>query len=139
MKLEDRIRRSISQRSSVVVLRSEFAWMGSSAQIGRVLARLVEDGTLVRISKGAFAKTRINKFTGRPMAAGSLESIAAELFSKLGIAVTPSRLVQEYNSGKSTQVPNTAIANTGRRRITRKVTVGSRTLAYENHSGRTQV
>jgi hypothetical protein len=139
MKLEDRIRRSISQRSSVVVLRSEFARMGSSSQIGRVLARLVEDGLLVKISKGAFAKARLNKFTGQPTPAGTLEAISAELFGKLGIEIAPSQLVQEYNSGKTTQVPPTATVNTGRRRITRKVTVGNRTLAYENHFGRTQI
>jgi hypothetical protein len=139
MKLEDRIRRSISQRSGVVILRSEFARMGSSSQVGRALARLVEDGKLVRVSKGAFAKTRINKFTGKPAAAGTLEAISAELFNKLGIKVAPSRLVEEYNSGKTTQVPTGTTINTGRRRITRKVTVGNRTLAYENHSGRTQV
>lgn len=139
MKLEDRIRRSIAQRPSLVILRSEFAKMGSTSQVGRVLARLVEDGKLVRVSKGAFAKTRINKFTGKPTPAGTLEVISAELFSKLGVEVVPSRLVEEYNSGRSTQVPMGTTVNTGRRRITRKVTVGNRTLAYENHSGRTQV
>lgn len=139
MKLEDRIRRSIALRSSLVVLRSEFAKMGSSSQVGRALARLVEDGKLVKVSKGAFAKARINKFTGKPTPAGTLEVISAELFSKLGIEIAPSRLVEEYNSGKTTQVPTGATVNTGRRRITRKVTVGNRTLAYENHSGRTQV
>lgn len=139
MKLEDRIRRSIALRSSLVVLRSEFAKMGSDSQVGRALARLVEDGKLVKVSKGAFAKARINKFTGKPTPAGTLEAISAELFSKLGIEIVPSRLVEEYNSGKTTQVPTGATVNTGRRRITRKVTVGNRTLAYESHSGRTQV
>jgi hypothetical protein len=113
--------------------------MGSASQIGRALARLVEDGRLVRVSKGAFAKTRINKFNGKPAAAGTLEAISAELFGKLGIEIAPSRLVEEYNSGKTTQVPLAATVSTGRRRITRKVTVGNRTLAYESHSGRTQV
>ncbi|NIE83624.1 MULTISPECIES: DUF6088 family protein [unclassified Burkholderia] len=139
MKLEDRIRRSISQRASLVVLRSEFARMGSDSQIGRVLAHLVENGELVRVSKGAFAKTRINKFTGKPTPAGTLEVISAELFAKLGIEIRSSRLVDEYNRGETTQVPVSSIVNTGRRRITRKVTVGSRTLAYESHSGRTHL
>jgi hypothetical protein len=139
MKLEDRIRRSITQRSGLVVLRSEFADMGSASQVGRVLARLVDDGRLVRVSKGAFAKTRINKFTGQPTPAGTLEAISAELFEKLKIKVSPSKFVEEYNSGKTTQIPMSATVNTGRRRISRKVTVGNRTLAYENHSRRAQV
>ncbi|WP_354682479.1 DUF6088 family protein [Cupriavidus necator] len=139
MKLEDRISRSIAQRQGAVVLRSDFANMGSTAQVGRVLSRLIDKGKLIRVSKGAFAKTRINKFTGQPMPDGTLEDIGAELFRKLGIELMPSRLVAEYNSGRSTQVPPTNIANTGRRRISRKVTVGSRSVVYEKHLGRGQL
>lgn len=139
MKLEDRMSRSIKQRAGLVVLRSDFASMASDSQIGRVLARFVAEGKLVRVSKGAFAKTRINKFTGKPTPAGTLEMIAAELFRKLKIAVDPSALVAEYNSGRSTQIPMGATVSTGRRRISRKVTVGSSTLTYENNSRRTEV
>lgn len=133
MKLEDRIRRSIALRQGVVVLRSDFACMGSTAQVGRVLAKLVDEGKLIRVSKGAFAKTRINKFTGQPSPAGTLESISAELFQKLKIKVFPSQAVAAYNSGATTQLPMSACVNTGRRRVTRNITVGNRTLSYENH------
>lgn len=136
MNLEDRIRRSIAKRPGLVVLRSELAPLGSSAQIGRVLTRLVNDGKLVRVSKGAFAKTRINKFTGRPTPAGTLEDISAELFDKLGITIFPSKLVSEYNNGISTQLPMSTTVNTGHRRISRKVQVGNRSLKYENNLGR---
>lgn len=40
MTLEDRIVRSIRQREGVVILRSEAASLGSTAQVGRVLANL---------------------------------------------------------------------------------------------------
>lgn len=139
MQLEDRMSRSIKQRASVVVLRSDFAEMASDSQVGRVLARFVDEGKLIRVSKGAFAKTRINKFTGKATPAGTLEMIAAELFRKLKIAVEPSALLAEYNSGKSTQIPMGSTVNTGRRRITRKVTVGNTTLAYERNSRRAEV
>lgn len=132
MKLEDRMSRSIKQRSSLVVLRSDFARMGSDSQVGRVLARFVAGGLLVRVSKGAFAKARINQFTGKPTPAGTLEMIAAELFRRLEIDIAPSTLVAEYNSGKSTQIPMGTIVNTGKRRISRKVTVGNNTVVYEN-------
>ncbi|MBD8754577.1 DUF6088 family protein [Pseudomonas coleopterorum] len=132
MKFEDRMSRSIKQRASLVVLRSEFSNMGSDSQVGRVLARFVANGLLVRVSKGAFAKARINQYTGQPTPAGTLEMIAAELFKKLNISIAPSTLVAEYNSGKSTQIPMGTVVNTGGRRITRKVTVGNNTLVYEN-------
>lgn len=132
MKLEDRMSRSIKQRTSIVVLRSDFSKMGSDSQVGRVLARFVESGVLVRVSKGAFAKARINQYTGKPTPAGTLEMIAAELFSKLKISIAPSTLVAEYNSGKSTQIPMGTVVNTGSRRISRKVIVGSNAVVYEN-------
>ncbi|WP_419735672.1 DUF6088 family protein [Pseudomonas sp. COR18] len=132
MKLEDRMSRSIKQRADLVVLRSEFSGMGSDSQVGRVLARFVANGMLVRVSKGAFAKTRINQYTGKPTPAGTLEMIVAELFRKLNISIAPSTLVAEYNSGKSTQIPMGTVVNTGRRRISRKVIVGNNTVVYEN-------
>lgn len=134
MKLEDRMLYLLRHHAGVVILRSDFAGMGSYSQVGRILARFVGSGTLVRVSKGVYAKTRINVFTGQPTPAGTLEMIAAELFSRLGIVVGPSFLVAEYNAGRSTQLPMGAIVNTGRRRISRKVTVGSLTLAYEKPS-----
>lgn len=135
MTLEDRIVRSIRQRKSIVVLRSEVAPLGSTAQVGRVLAKLVANGALVRVSKGVFAKTRVNKFTGKLAPAAPFESIAAEVFRKLGIAVQPGRLVREYNAGTTTQIPIDGVVNTGARRIRRKIQVGSKTVKYEKNSG----
>lgn len=97
MKLEDRIVRSIKQRKGVVILRSELAPLGSPAQVGRVLSKLVGDGRLVRVSKGVFAKTRINKFTGKLAPGGTFESIVAETFRKLNVCVLPGQLVREHN------------------------------------------
>ncbi|MBX9937199.1 MAG: S-adenosylhomocysteine hydrolase [Burkholderiaceae bacterium] len=138
MLLQDCIRRSIAQRAGAVVLSADFAHMASASQVARVLARLVQAGVLVRVSKGAYAKARPNRFTGQPSAAGTLESIAAELFAKLKIDVQPCQQVQAYNAGQTTQVPMCASVSTGQRRITRKITVGQRTLTYENHTCSTQ-
>jgi hypothetical protein len=128
MKLEGRIVRSISQRKGPVILRSEVAPLGSPAQVGRVLLKLVSDGKLVRVSKGVFAKTEINKFTGTPTPAATFEVIAAETLRKLGIEITPGWLAREYNNGRSTQIPMDSIVNTGKRRIRRKIQVGRRTV-----------
>lgn len=131
MSVEERIRHAIDQYVGLVLLHSDFCGMGSASQVGKVLSRLVRAGVLVRVSNGAYAKTRINKFTGLPAAAGTLEQISAELFRRLGIEVRASRLVGAYNKGETTQVPCRAVVSTGLRRITRKVTVGNRTLVYE--------
>ena len=131
MGLEDRLVRVIQQRKGVVILRSEVASLGSPAHVSRVLAKLVRDGVLVHVSKGAYAKTRINKFTGKPTPAATLEQIAAELFRKLKIDVSPGRLVRDYNDGLTTQIPMQAIVSTGKRRIRRKIEVSGRKVHYE--------
>jgi predicted transcriptional regulator of viral defense system len=122
---------SIQRRTSVVILRSELAGLASRSQLSRALKKLVEAGMLVRISHGVYAKTRFNKFLKRPAPAGTLESIAAEVFRKLGIDVGPGNLANEYNAGLSTQVPMLAVVTTGRRRICRRIQVGSRSVSYE--------
>ncbi|UEC02593.1 DUF6088 family protein [Burkholderia vietnamiensis] len=126
--------RSIRSRADVVVLRSELSHLGGPSQLTRVLGRLVGTGQLVRVGHGIYAKTRMNRFTGTLMPAAPFESIAAEAFKKLGISVGPGKLAREYNAGTSTQIPMVAIVTTGRRRITRRIHVGSRRVVYERVS-----
>lgn len=135
-KPEARIRRSIANRQGNVVLPSELKRFGSPDQVKRVLAKLVDEGILIRVSKGAYAKTRINRFTGKPSPVGTLESIASELFAKLKVETRPGKLIREYNQGRTTQVPAQTVVDTGKRRITRRIEVGGRVLAYENNFGR---
>jgi len=136
MKLEDRVLRSIARRHSVVILRSELASLGSPAQLSRVLSSLVKTKILVRIGVGIYAKTRLNKFTRELAPAATFEEIAAEAFRKLEIDVTPGKLAREYNEGNTTQVPMLATVDTGGRRISRRISLGSRTVTYERSSKR---
>jgi len=131
MKLEERVARSIARRKGVVILRSELAGLGSAAQLSRVLSTLVEAGKLVRVSRGIFAKTRVNRFTGGLAPAATFEEIAAAVFRKLQIEITHGELARDYNAGRTTQVPMLAVVNTGARRITRKIQVGRKSVIYE--------
>lgn len=134
MKLEGRVIRSIARKKSIVVQRSELSDLGSPAQLSRVLAALVETGRLVRVSRGMYAKTRINRFTGALAPGATFEAIAAEVFRKLKIDVTPGELTRDYNANKTTQLPMLSVVSTGGRRITRKIQVGSRSVTYERKS-----
>ncbi|MEZ2354756.1 DUF6088 family protein [Caballeronia sp. RCC_10] len=131
MTVQDRVARFLEQTSDVVILRAELRHLGSNAQVGRVLARLVRAKILIRVSVGAYAKTRVNKFTGELTPAATFEHIAWETFRKLGIDVSPGRAARDYNSRRTTQVPVQPVVNTGRRRITRQIVVGSRAIIYE--------
>lgn len=124
MSMEDHVMRSIGRRHSIVILRRELAPLRSPAQLSRVLAKLVSSGVLVRVSRGVYAKTRINRFTGRPTPAATFEAIAREVFHKLEIEIIPGKLASDYNAGLTTQVPVLSVVNTGRRRISRKIQVG---------------
>lgn len=132
MKLEQRVLRSVRQRPGNVVLRAEVAKLGSPSQVTEVLKTLQNKGVLVRIGTGVYAKTRKSSVTGATIPAGSLETLAAETLRKLGITLISSKAASAYNAGVTTQVPGTFVANTGRRRIRRKIAVGGRSVTYEN-------
>ncbi len=119
------------QRQDVVLLRCEVAPLGSASQVGRVLAKLVREGKLVRVGIGLYARTRLNKFTHTMTPAAPLESIAREVFQKLGIEVTPGRAAREYNAGLTTQIPMQPVVCTPGRRIRRRIQVGKRVILYE--------
>ena len=136
MKLETRLLQSVKQRVSNVVLRAEIAGMGSATQVSEALKALQNKGVLVRIGTGVYAKTRQSSVTGATIPAGSLETLATETLKKMGVVVKGGKVADAYNSGKTTQLPGKFVANTGRRRISRKITVGGRTVAYENDYGR---
>lgn len=134
MKLEGRVIRSIARKKSIVVQRSELSDLGSPAQLSRVLAALVRTGRLVRVSRGMYVKTRINRFTEALAPVATFETIAAEVFRKLKIDVAPGELTRDYNANRTTQLPMLAVVNTGGRRIKRKIQIGSRSVTYERRS-----
>ncbi len=138
MRLQERMLRSIKQRTGNVILRADIAKMGSPSQVSEALKALQSQGVLVRIGTGVYAKTRKSSVTGATIPAGSLETLAVEALKKLGVSVSAGSAAAEYNSGRTTQLPGTFVANTGRRRISRKIAVGGRSVKYENNYGRTE-
>lgn len=132
MKLEERLLRSIKQRDSDVILRAELVKMGSSSQITEALKALQDKGVLVRIGTGVYARTRRSSITGALVPAGSLETLATEALRKMGVDVMASKAAMEYNARRTTQLPGAFVANTGRRKIRRKIAVGGRSVVYEN-------
>ena len=131
MDISGRIKRSVRNRADAVLVRSDFAEFGSAAQVSRALRELLIDGTLLKIGLGVYAKTKISVLSGKPIPMKPLEVLAPEALKKLGIEFGPSRLVQEYNAGKSTQIPVGIVLDTGRRRISRKLSYNGSTVQYE--------
>lgn len=138
MSLKQRMLRSIQRRSGNVVLRSELAPLGSSTQVSEALKKLQGEGVLVRIGTGVYAKTRRSSVTGSIIPAGSLETLATEALKKLNVVVRAGKAASAYNDRQTTQLPGAFVANTGSRRISRKIEVGGRALKYENNYRRTE-
>jgi len=107
--------------------------MGSASQVSRALKALIEDGKIIRLGYGIYAKARPSVLSGKPVARVSLEELAQEALQKLGVTVQLGRAQAAYAAGKTTQIPVRTTFNTGQQRITRKITVGISTVRYENN------
>jgi hypothetical protein len=91
--------------------------------VGRALRRKTEEGELVQIGYGLYARAARSPFTGRPAPVVGIRKLATEALGRLGKKVETSDLEMAYNLGRSTQVP------TGRRltvkdRVTRRIGYG---------------
>ena len=127
----ERINRSIAKQGNAVFRRSEFDRFGSPAQVGRALRQLTSEGALVRLGLGVYAKANPSVLTDKPIPARPLEVLAPEVLKKLGIPVMPSRLTQDYNAGRSTQLPSGIVLNTGKRHIARRLSFNGQAVQYE--------
>ena len=138
MYLEDRLKIAIAKRASDVFLRTDFARLGSAAQVGRALRKLVESGVIVKLGVGVYAKAKRSVLSGAPIPVQPVEILAEEALARMGVKIYPSRQVELYNAGKTTQLPGASVINTGNRRIVRKLGFGKKTVQYENNLRRTE-
>lgn len=136
MTLRDKLRKSVSRRKANVFLRAEFANMGSEAQLSRALRNLVAEGAVVKIGVGVYAKAKPSKLSGKPIPVMPVEFLAPTALEKLGVRVHLSQQTQDYNNGKTTQIPAGTVINTGNKRISRKLGFGNTIVKYENNYSR---
>jgi len=133
LNIKQRMLRSIAKRKGEVILRKDFKNMGSQSQVSRALSGLIEDGRLVRLGYGVFAKARASSITGKPVPREPIEALAMETLARLEVVAKPGRAQTAYAEGETTQIPMQPTFSTGERRITRKLTVGICTVRYENN------
>lgn len=113
-------------------MRADFNSMGSESQVSRALKELIEEGKIVRLGYGVYAKARPSSLSGRPVPRASLPELAEETLIKLGVVPKLGRAQAAYAEGRTKHVPVHTAFNTGQRRISRKLTIGRRTVKYEN-------
>lgn len=118
--IEVRIGRKISRSKRNVFMRESFKDFGSYDAVGRALKRKTDNGQLIQISKGIYAKAEISRITGRPAPLIGIKALASEALKLLGYQVSAASSEQNYNQGRSTQVPTgriLAVNKALRRRI----------------------
>ena len=132
MKLKDRMRLSIRRRAGHVVLRAELAALGSASQVSLALKDLQREGELVRLGAGVYAKASRDAGTGAVRPQADFETLAREAARKLKLAADP----KAVNDADVAQAPkersHSVVLDTGRRRVSRKLALGGRSVAYVN-------
>lgn len=129
MNILESIKSSVANQGDGVFLRAEFERFGSPAQVGRALRQLTSEGALVRPAWASMPKPSPACSPASP--SRPLEVLAPEVLKKPGIPMMPSRLTQDYNAGRGTQLPAGIVLNTGKRRIARRLSFNGQAVRYE--------
>lgn len=132
MNIADRIKRSVQRRGELVLRPVDFQAFGSEASVKRALKALVDQGLLVRLGVGLYAKAKRSVLSGQPIPARPLEVLAPMALTRLGVEWREPIRTRDYNAGRTTQVPAGLVVNTGRRRITRRIGFNGKFVEYEH-------
>ena len=77
-------------------------------RLNRALNAFTDEGFIVKISHGLYAKAErmtLSNGENSPVLQASFEEMAIEALDKLALKWEWGRAIQEYNSGKTTQIP----------------------------------
>lgn len=125
-KMQERLNRLDSQ----VILRSDFEDLGSIRQISRGLKALQKEGQLVKIGFGIYAKAYRSQYIDIPVIQGGFSTVSREALNRLGVKWEPGTAEQDYNAGRSTQVPLRPVIKL-KSRFRRKIAYGQLALVVE--------
>lgn len=130
---KDRILASLRGSKGKVFLRDDFNRFGNYRQVCRVVKELSDEGKLMRLGYGTYVKARPSSISGKPVADESLINIGLDAMKKLGVKVDVGKDLRALLQGDSTQVPMLPVVNIGKARVSRKITLGNRSLVYEKN------
>jgi len=103
--------------------------LASSGTLGRVLARMVEDGTIRRIDRGLFDYPRINEKLGGRLSP-DIDQVAQALARKFRWTIVPQGALAANRLGLSRQVPARYVYLSDG--PTKKVKIGTRTIRFQH-------
>ncbi len=122
------------KRSAVpVFVIGDFKDLSGGDQIGRVLRCMTKSGSLIRIGKGIYARSKISSLTGKPTIEWPIQELAKAALIKLGVTITQSRCEKAYNEGRTSQVPTGRVIGV-KSRISRKIGYNGNFVTFEQSS-----
>jgi hypothetical protein len=131
--LRERIEARIAERDDDAFLTREFADLGGERQVLRALRELTDEGKLIRLGYGVYARAEISSLTKKPMLAGDgFGPVSRHVLTKLQVPWEPTTAERDYNDGRSTQVPMTPRVRLPRQsRFSRKLRYNTMELTFE--------
>lgn len=127
----DEILQYINTLPDNVMLRSDLEALGSPRQVSRAIKALVDDGLLVKMSYGVYAKAEKSPYNGRPIIKIGFTDACAEALTKLGADWEVGQAIRNYNEGKTTQVPVRFTVKL-KSRVRREFACGRQKLYFED-------
>jgi hypothetical protein len=127
--LERQLLKRIDRKRGDVFLRSDFADLGGYDQVGRALRELVRRGRLIKIGFGLYSRAVKSPFDDSLVPPKGLSTLREGL-ERVGIETLPSRSMQDYNAGRTTQVPTGRVLGV-RRRVRRRIGYNGISLSFE--------
>jgi hypothetical protein len=128
--LKKRLEKRIAHKRDDVFLRSDFSDLGGYDQVGRELRCLVRKGRLIKAGYGIYIRARPSAIDGKPTPTKGLRELAREALGRIGIETAPTRMEQDYNVGRTTQVPTGRVIGV-RGRVRRQIFYNGLPLDYE--------
>src|SRR5262249_3481263 len=109
VRLEQSLRYKILERirsmSDMTIMRSDLADLASPRQLTRSLQKLVKENQLVRLGYGIYGRLFFSRYTNDYCLDGFILGVGREVLDKLQIPWLPAQCEEDYNEGRSQQVP----------------------------------
>ncbi len=125
-----KIEQRVAELPSQVVLFRDLGDLADKTQISRALRQLAKKSNLVKIGYGIFAKAYYSERLKKTVLNGNPKSIFTEALSRLNVQWELGKAEQDYNAGRSTQIPVFTSVKL-KSRLRRDISYGDLKLHYE--------
>ncbi len=125
-----KIQQHVTKAPSKVFLHKDFRGWGSYRQISRALRALTDKHQLVKIGFGLYAKAYSSPYIEEPLLEDGFDIVAREALDRMYVQWEPGSVEQEYNQGKTQQVPTQNVVRL-KSRLRRNIQYQGRKIYFE--------